>query len=590
MTDGQSTQPAHAQGTGFIHLNDPQEMRLITLWKAEAADGWETTFKNWNDGALNLRARDRAGRRRNASSFWRAGYVHPEVAARLLDPGNRRSKPLDSLADYAKPTDPTAPHRAQPDLRIGALEVLRVSEQRSGSCTVILAVHAVVPQADYERCFNTTMRLGALPHLGGFLTELLASPEVCGEHPLTLASDHQEREGWFAPPLLTLTWVPWRLSAAWSPGPGSKPRTPGAGQGAWVSEEVQSLLRADAELGAAASSRLGAPQLAVSGWQWSDFPTPGGVELSEENYQAHLKRTHLLSQSWAVAVGRTGTAYLARQSTDPFLCEGMLRACSTDLDIHLLVALDRLRVRSLSQQLADTAERLRDHLHQGACPAHQQERLDQLIDNAIALDSEAVAFLASEWWTNIAEHHRVDQLLAWMQEAAGLDDAVAQIVQQARLLRETVQTLIEREERRVDAERNAIERRRQELERERQAAEARQQQTLEWAVGVLAFIGVPLTVLLEIWINWDPGARMVERADGGGWHPCPWSSSSQCSSASSSPGCSTSASSRPTARTRAPPTIPEPAGPSEPRGPPGRTTRPPHPVRPCRRPHESRRW
>ncbi|MBF0698339.1 hypothetical protein [Actinomyces bowdenii] len=241
------------------------------------------------------------------------------------------------------------------------------------------------------------------------------------------------------------------------------------------------------------------PIAAASGWQWSEFPSPTGRELDEEEYASALHHTHLLSQSWAITVGEHGVAYIPRQK-DGFLCEGMLRAFSTDLDVHLLIALGRLRVRALSEKIAATAKKLKAQTRIKGISKPALDDLDKIIDDSLELDSDAVTFLASEWWTDLSGQHRPDHIGAWMREACGLDEAVAQVVEQARLLRESIQTLIEREEHRVDLERQVIEREQQESSR-----------MMEWALGVLAFIGIPLSVLLEIWISWDPGTGLWDR-------------------------------------------------------------------------------
>lgn len=85
-------------------------------------------------------------------------------------------------------------------------------------------------------------------------------------------------------------------------------------------------------------------------------------------------------------------------------------------------------------------------------------------------------------------------ILSWMREAGHLDEAVEQVVEQARLLRESVQTLIERQEHLVDQERQ------------------RSNRVMEWALGLLTFVGIPLSVLLELWINWSVAQDVKNRS------------------------------------------------------------------------------
>lgn len=514
--------PGH--GIGFLHLRHPDEMRVALLWEVEAPDGWDSTFRSrsadgpWKDGGLNLRAYGRHDRLINASRHRRADYFHPEVADRVLDGDNRRSLTLGTYADYTGCDDAATGDNA-PELRIGALEVLKVSES-PGSCSVILAVHAIVPRADYQRYCTATIGIRASDRLEKHITSLLQDPEVCANRRVALARHRGGQIRHAVPPLLTITWVPQWMTRRWAPAPDDDTDTLSRRVGVPVSADIMDRLRESAHSRRPSTVKVPHSLAAASGWQWSEFPSSTGMELDEEAYASSLHHTHLLSQSWAITVGESGVAYLPRQEDD-FLCEGMLRAFSTDLDVLLLITLDRLRVRSLSKKISDTAKELKGLTRNGTESKQALADLDPLIDASVELDSDAVTFLASEWWTDISSQRRPDRILAWMRQACGLDEAVTQVVEQARLLRESIQTLIEREEHRVDLERQATERRRQEterqrkeIERQRQAIEREQQESsrmMEWALGVLAFVGIPLSVLLEIWINWDPGKGLWDR-------------------------------------------------------------------------------
>lgn len=504
----ESASPPALKGTGFIHLRAPDEMRLITLWWAEVPDGWEATFARWKPGALNLRTRSAYGNTLRSSTFWRRAYFHPEVADRLLDVGNRRSLLLLELADYPDPGTPGAPGAGcGPVLQIGALEVLRVSGAGDGPCTVVLVVHAIVPRPDYGRLHATVVRHGALSQVGEAISTILSDSDVCGPHRVVLGSDRAGRAGWVAPPLLTITWVPRSISSRWDPRPHETAQEMSARLEVPVSAEHLGRLREGASKGTDTAL------LTSAGWQWTEHPLQGGVELNGEMYEDQERRTHALSQSWAMTVSERSIAYLSRQG-DEFLNEARLRACSVDLDVCLLIVLDHLRVRSLSQDLARAATELRDLLRQASRGAPPVDRLNRLIDSAIALDSDAVSFMVSEWWTDVSSHQRADYVLTWMMEASRLDDAVAQVVEQARLLREAMQTLLDREEHRVEVERREIERRREVIERRRQAIERRRQESsrmMETALAALTVVGLPVTIFLQVWFGWDP-TRSVGRA------------------------------------------------------------------------------
>lgn len=492
-----------APGPGFICLRDPGEMRMVLFWQIEVLGDWSEVFKAWDVRPLNLRTRNRNGKRTCAHRGERAAYFHPEVAQRLIGAGAdedgsplgadpRRSHRMGEVLDY--------PTTDAPLLRIGALEVLRVDDG-AGPCAAVLVVHAVVPDPRYGSLraeIGDPIRLRAL---GDALTRLLAAPDVCGEGRVALARFRSGKRDWYSPPLFTLTWVPRAVSAAWIPLPGESAADLSGRIGLPVSSEtLEELRRATGGVGRG-SGRLPLPVLAASGWQWGRFPSPTGLELGRDRCAAAAGNTHVLSQNWAVAVWEHGAAYLPRQD-DVFLREGMLMMCSTDLDVYLLVILSRLRVRILSRRLADTAQEMRS-ARPGADEPRDRvvKRLDDLINRAIELDGEAIAFLASEWWTDVSSHEQADLILSWMQDVGGLDRAVAQAVEQARLLRESVQTLIERQEHLLDQDRQDSAR------------------MMEWAIGVLTFVGMPLSVLLEVWVNWDSTAPTLWRR-GAIWWLC----------------------------------------------------------------------
>lgn len=491
-----------APGPGFICLRDPGEMRMVLFWQIEVLGDWSAVFKTWEMRPLNLRTRNRNGKRTCAHRGERAAYFHPEVAQRLIGAGAdedgsplgadpRRSHRMGEVLDY--------PTTDAPLLRIGALEVLRVDDG-AGPCAAVLVVHAVVPDPRYGSLraeIGDPIRLRAL---GDALTRLLAAPDVCGEGRVALARFRSGKRDWYSPPLFTLTWVPRAVSAAWIPLPGESAADLSGRIGLPVSSEtLEELRRATGGVGRG-SGRLPLPVLAASGWQWGRFPSPTGLELGRDRCAA-AGNTHVLSQNWAVAVWEHGAAYLPRQD-DVFLREGMLMMCSTDLDVYLLVILSRLRVRILSRRLADTAQEMRS-ARPGADEPRDRvvKRLDDLINRAIELDGEAIAFLASEWWTDVSSHEQADLILSWMQDVGGLDRAVAQAVEQARLLRESVQTLIDRQEHLLDQDRQDSAR------------------MMEWAIGVLTFVGMPLSVLLEVWVNWDSTAPTLWRR-GAIWWLC----------------------------------------------------------------------
>ncbi len=276
------------------------------------------------------------------------------------------------------------------------------------------------------------------------------------------------------------------------------------------------------EDGAPSAASLGRAAVAASGWKWGYLPSPEGFELGEEIWDEAKRALHRLSRSWAVSVYRHGAAYLQRREDD-FSLYALQRMCTRHVDVYLLTLFNRIRVRTFSEKLAALAAELeetanglfadRGNAAEGSADrppsfgaargsegeglrnsAETEEALERLIAKALALDSDAVAFLAAEWWTNVDVGYgtQTDKVLEWAQKAGRLDSAVDRVVEQSRMLRDSVQTLLDRQERQ-------IEKQNQEIEREQQ----RSARVMEWAVGCLAFIGIPMTAVLELWINWD---------------------------------------------------------------------------------------
>ena len=284
------------------------------------------------------------------------------------------------------------------------------------------------------------------------------------------------------------------------------------------------------EDGAPSDASLGQAAVTASGWKWGYLPSPEGFELGEEIWDEAKRALHRLSRSWAVSVYRHGAAYLQRREDD-FSLYALQRMCTRHVDVYLLTLFNRIRVRTFSEKLAALAAELeetanglfadRGNAAEGSADrpasfgvargsgceiprnsAETEEALERLIAKALALDSDAVAFLAAEWWTNVDVGYgtQTDKVLEWAQKAGRLDSAVDRVVEQSRMLRESVQTLLDRQERQ-------IEKQNQEIEREQQ----RSARVMEWAVGCLAFIGIPMTAVLELWINWDLEKRVALR-------------------------------------------------------------------------------
>ena len=187
---------APQQGTDFVYLNDPRQMRMVLIVEAIARRGWEETFgfaqsesAGENDGFDPTRSHpvrshlirseageSLSGERDKAADVWeekplsisvkesnhlyacsRKMGFRPEVAEQILGEGVRRSLRLSRLVDHVY--DETG----RTILWIGALEALWVQNERGG-CRFLLAVHAVAgtPQIGAVAAWTLVIYIAAI--------------------------------------------------------------------------------------------------------------------------------------------------------------------------------------------------------------------------------------------------------------------------------------------------------------------------------------------------------------------------------------------------------------------------------------------
>lgn len=507
-----SSDAAVAQGPGFIKIKDSSRMRLTLILEMKSTLSWEDSFPlhlegqegspqdataaMWKSGGVNFRT---------ATAFSYPGKdkseLHPHVVDGILSPDVRRSFRLNTLRQHLNKDGICV-------LTIGALEVLQLKEE-PGDLRVLLVVHTEVSCEDYSTVRDAIHTRRMFHLLRNTLLKVLEEEAGCAEGTLSFPGRVKTDES--APPITTITWVPQERIAAW--------HTVSTVQearelGLEVSPEIIDALKAENDFAMGANQgHACAPSIStaliIAGWQWGLMPASGGIELGDAHFADSMRRLHSLSQSWAVYTTEHGIAYVEKQRTD-YSVEAVRRMLTRNLNIHLLITLNQMRTLDLSRRLAALARDLRRKTNElGEDDASTKEtQLDGLINRALALDAEATAFLASEWWTDVTSHSQADQILVWMQEATGLDRSVNQVVQQARAIRESIQTLIERREHLIALERRKAELERQKIEQEQHYTS----QMMEWAIGILTFIGMPLTILLEVWINWDPTISLTARS------------------------------------------------------------------------------
>lgn len=503
-TRAADTNTGAPQGPGFVKVRDGSRMRMTLVLEMKSTQSWEETFplpaaadasssrvdagSRWKGGGVNFRTA-----RSSSYPGKEQSELHPHVAQSILAPALRRSLRLQRLWGHNDKNGRLV-------FSIGALEALRIKEEPE-DLRVLLVVHTVVDCADYAIVRDVIHARRMFYRLQETLLSILAAEGGCRREALSFPG--RSKEDASAPPITTITWVPQAIVSSWR-----KVSTVAEAhtQGIQVSSEVIDILVTENKLRAEADpSAPSAPQsdtaLICAGWQWGLMPATDGIELGDTRFAEALGNLHSLSQSWAAFTTEHGIAYIERQSND-YSGEAVRRMLTRHLNIHLLIILNQIRTLDLSQRLAELARDLRGATKtlRTQKASIDESQLEVLIDRAVALDAEATAFLASEWWTDVTSRTQADHVLVWMQEATDLNRSVNQVVQQTRAIRESIQTLIERREHVLAVEQQKVEK-----------AQHYTSQVMEWAIGILTFVGIPLSILLEVWINWDPTVGLSER-------------------------------------------------------------------------------
>lgn len=490
------------QGPGFISIRDSSRMRMSLILEMKSTRTWDDSFPLhsegntqsyegntapcWKNGGVNFRTP-----RSSSYPGKDQSELHPHVAESILSHAIRRSLRLTQVWKHRSKDGSVA-------FSIGALEVLKVKET-PGDLRVLLVIHAEVPCDDYSTVREAIHTRRTFHRLRDTLLQILTDEGGCEQGSLSFPGRTKSDES--APPITTITWVPQAIVSSWR---SVSTVEQAHALGVEVSSDVVDTLMTENAYhgGSNVAGNTCDTAVIIAGWQWGFMPATDGIELGDTRFADALRSLHCLSQSWAVYATEHGIAYVETQHTD-YSVEAIRRMLTRHLNIHLLIALNQMRTLDLSRRLAALARDLRSATNKlSASDAPTDEtQLDELIERAVVLDAEATAFLASEWWTDVSSRSKADQILVWMQEATDLDRSVNQVVQQARAIRESIQTLIERRE-------HAIALEQQQAEREQHYTS----QMMEWAIGILTFIGIPLTVLLEVWINWDPTISLTARS------------------------------------------------------------------------------
>lgn len=233
---------------------------------------------------------------------------------------------------------------------------------------------------------------------------------------------------------------------------------------------------------AAPGSEATRERVVVSAWRWGRLPRRDDENFEDGVFGDRERQVHRLSQTWVAYASISGCSFCQIRS------EGFRPLAHVEgrfIEAVLLMLLQRYRASSLMARLAEV-----------------QANAAEEVDRVIELDSEAVGFVVSEQWTMMTDSDRqLDAFLSYLLETYRIPLLVEEARDQAHRLRENVLMRIGRAEQQAEEER------------------ARSARTLEIAAAVFSFIGLPLSVCLELWMNWNPEAGIDRRLYRlGGWH------------------------------------------------------------------------
>ena len=222
-------------------------------------------------------------------------------------------------------------------------------------------------------------------------------------------------------------------------------------------------------------------RIIISSWRWGHLPRRTDETFQDGLFEQRAQQLHRLSQTWTAYAGSHGCSFCQVQQGGFF---PLAQVEGRFIEAILLMLLQRYRASSLMARLADVQPRAADE-----------------VDRVIELDSEAVGFVVSEQWTMMTDADRqLDGFLTYLLDTYRIPLLVEEARDQTHRLRENVLMRIGRDDQKAEEER------------------ARSTRIMEIALAVLTFIGLPLSVFLEIWSNWEAAKGIAVRHQHiGGW-------------------------------------------------------------------------
>ncbi len=418
-------------------------------------------------------------------------YLHDAVAARLLSPENR-CHAVYPEPDVVYQTDRARESCGRTPYRVIAADILFMEQN-------------TVPQAQPRSGAADGARRGPKDDETGLLialhitTTALRSPDVAGdEEPVTVWQVQRLVRDPAGQKEINHVIIRMLGAAAGAvPLDAAEPAVVGSADGvpyhivyvpqwAVAAQDARNLV---VDPGSALADVLAAPpeprthpdRQVVAAWLWATLPRQGDETLEGDAISRYEARFHHLSQSWSAYASHNGCAFV-RTSKDNF--HPLVHIEGFFIEAVLLALLQRYRADSLTTRLAGQASQVG--------PAY--------LDQAIALDSEAVDFVVRDQWTSAGRHHQFDVFYAYLVDVMRVTVLVNEAREQAHMLRENTQVRIGRREEQAEARR------------------AESSRVIEQALAILTFVGLPLTVMMEIWVNWDSAHGLGDRT----WRSWAW--------------------------------------------------------------------
>lgn len=226
---------------------------------------------------------------------------------------------------------------------------------------------------------------------------------------------------------------------------------------------------------------LGSDPLATAR-DWGELSRKGASGVANAD-------VHTISPTWSAYAGGHGLS-VCQNAQDRF--RPLVHLTGRYLDAVLLMLLQHHRSTSLMERLAAVA-------------TNAEIGDEKRVNEVIALDTEAVRFVVTEQWSTMTDSERpLNAFLTYLLDTYGIPTAIEEARDQAHRLRENALMVIGRAEQKAEEDR------------------ARSTRAMEIALSFLTFVGMPLTVFLDVWTNWEAVDGVGKRSSAFVGMSMPW--------------------------------------------------------------------